>query len=417
EKPYALDDDSIGKLLLKLAEAGLLAAGPKDEPSATPEPGQEAREDGEAGRDAADSAEPETEIQFTASDDCMEHLEALRAEVARRSPTLPEDLPSLLLLADANLHPAGFSSDEIMRALESPPAMLSRAEGIERYRGLMDAHWIFAVDRPREPTEWFPAPSTWALSEEIARRLSARADEMREGLATGIATSLGLSEESHLRAALRKLDRRMFVGDDFAHLAYRDRPVPIWTDRDQDLTVTTSSPGVCALIAHALDLAVGDRVLVCGVKGGFTAALCAHTVGPRGRVICLEDRPEVAEYARATIERAGLSRRVEIRLVRDVTVGLVVQEPWDAVVVNGKIPKVPRPIIRQMREGGRLLLFLQNVEDNAQTAYLVRKNGSAVENKALATFSFTPIYGEFGFDPPNWQENLNLVGQESHEVF
>ncbi|MFZ9916192.1 MAG: hypothetical protein ACO3IB_12795, partial [Phycisphaerales bacterium] len=145
DKPYSLDDDSIGKLLLKLAEAGLLAAGPKDEPSATPEPGQEAREDGEAGRDAADSAEPETEIQFTASDDCMEHLEALRAEVARRSPTLPEDLPSLLLLADANLHPAGFSSDEIMRALESPPAMLSRAEGIERYRGLMDAHWIFAV--------------------------------------------------------------------------------------------------------------------------------------------------------------------------------------------------------------------------------------------------------------------------------
>ncbi len=417
EKPYSLNEEAVGTLLKKLAEADLLAVEPEEKAATEAATDEGARSVDAAEEGEAEASDAEAPFGIAASNACMSHLESLRQEVARRSPPLPDDLPSLLLLADANRSPAGFSSDEIMRALESPPGRLTRAQGLERYRALMDAHWIFACDREREATEWFPAPSAWALSQEILRRLDGRAAEMRESLALGIAASLGLGAESHLHTALQRLDRRMFVSDDFAHLAYRDRPVPIWVDTDRGFAVTTSSPGVCALIAHALELSLGDRVLVCGVKGGFTAALCAHAVGPRGRVICLDDRPEVVDIARAAIERAGLSRRVEIRLVRDVTVGLELQEPWDAVVVNGKIPKVPRPIIRQMREGGRLLLFIQNVEDNAQTAYLVRKNGSAVENKAMSTFLFTPIYGEYGFDPPNWQENLNLVGQEGHDVF
>jgi hypothetical protein len=44
-------------------------------------------------------------------------------------------------------------------------------------------------------------------------------------------------------------------------------------------------------------------------------------------------------------------------------------------------------------------------------------DGKAIQNKALSSFSFTPIYGEFGYDPPNWQENLELVGASSHEIF
>ncbi len=425
DAPYELDDDALGTALLKLVEAGLVALEPDDAPAAdgsSADPGaapavDEAPGSSDTGSDPANEPDDDRPPGLAATDACMQRVDALRAEVARRSPPLPDDLPSLLLLADANRHPAGIGADDIMHALEAPPACLARQDGLVRYRALMDAHWIFACEREREAAEWFPSPAAWAREPEILLRLDDRLGEMRRGLADGIAASLGLVDGAELRNALDALDRRLFIPDAHAHLAYRERPVPIWTDEGAGFTVTTSSPGVCALIAHALELAIGDRVLVCGVKGGVTAALCAHVVGPRGRVICLEDRPEVAEIARASIERAGLSRRVEIRLVRDVTVGLDLQEPWDAVVVNGKIPKVPRPIIRQMREGGRLLLFLQNVEDHAQTAYLIRKNGNAVENRAMSTFSFTPIYGEYGFDPPNWQENLDLVGQEGHDVF
>jgi|GEM_PF-3538142 len=438
ENPFKLDAAAIAETLVSLATIDLLAVEDADEGSAddanSPSPVE--RHDGSSVEHSAESTVPPSssdtqpadtnadveskddhEIQIAAADRCMQHIEALRAEVARRAPQLPTDTPALLLLADANRQPAGFDSQLIMQALEDPPACLARSEGVDRYRALMDAYWLFAVERDGHDPEWFPSPATWAHEQQLLQLLSDRGSEIRPALADGISNHLDFAAESPLRAALHAIDRAHFIPPAHRVHAYRNRPVPIWHDVERGSFITTSSPAVCAMIASTLELSLGDRVLVCGVKGGFTASLCAHLVGPRGRVVCLEDRAEIVEFARDAIDRTGFSRRIDIRLVRDVTLGLDDQEPWDAVVVNGKIPKVPRPIIRQMRDGGRMLLFLQNVEDNAQTAYLVRKNGAAVEHKAMSTFSFTPLYGEYGFDPPNWQDNLNLVGQEGHEVF
>ena len=156
-------------------------------------------------------------------------------------------------------------------------------------------------------------------------------------LVDGNADALELPAASALRKALKEVDRALFVPDSHRRLAYRNRPAPIAFDAEGDSSTTTSSPNVCALVVHQLAVEPGNRVLVCGVKAGFTAALCAHIVGPKGRVICLETNPLVVEHARASIKRAGFERRVEVRLVKDVTVGLPDQEPWDAVVVNGAI--------------------------------------------------------------------------------
>lgn len=442
QPPYGLEVSAQTDILVRLAELGLLDVSEEQVEGKPPESDSEdgsAREPVAQADSSRSDEESESEgpvgavsestdeapsdessdapLLLAATDRCMDFAGLLTAEIRRRDPGLPTDLPALLLLADANRAPAGLEAGDIRNALEEPPSALSSTDGLARYRELMNEHWIFACDRPETPTEWFPAPRCWAHRDSIEAALAGRQSEMRERLAAALSDSLGLAEECPIRVALAAIDRAHFVPEDWRHAAYRNRPVPIWSSERDSFSVTTSSPGVCALIASTLEVAPGDRVLVCGVKGGFTAALCAHAVGPRGRVVCLEDRAEVVELARASIDRAGLGRRIEIRLVRDVTVGIEDHEPWDAVVVNGKIPKVPRPIIRQMREGGRMLLFVQNVDDHAQTAYLVRKNGSAVENRAMSTFLFTPIYGEFGFDHPNWTENLSLVGQEGHDVF
>jgi protein-L-isoaspartate(D-aspartate) O-methyltransferase len=401
DRPYSLAGDQHIELIANLIERELVSIPP--EHGETP-PISEPEGDGST-------------IQYGASDQCMQYVAELAAEIRRRSPDIPTELPILLLLFEANRSPDGFGSGEIRSAFEDPPGNLTHTEGLARYRQLMEAHWIFACDRPQMETEWFPAPRCWAHRESIETAVEARRSEMRERLAKGIADSLSLPNDSALRSALHAIDRAAFIPEPYQSIAYRNQPAPIWRSECGSVSVTTSSPAVCALIASTLELRLGDRVLVCGVKGGFTAALCASAVGPRGRVVCLEDRAEVVEHARTAIERVGLSRRIEIRLVRDVTIGLEDQEPWDAVVLNGKVPKVPRPIIRQMRDGGRMLLFLQNIDDHAQTAYLIRKNGAAVENQSMSTFIFTPIYGEFGFDPPNWTENLTLVGQEGHDVF
>ncbi len=423
EAPFHLDAEAFDREMLALLRNGWIRwkkpKGKKDsdpaetdeEVGGTSEP--QARQKGTAS--PSKSVHIDEEILVTKS--ALTLADELRREIQKREPDVPDDLASLVLLSDLVRSPDGLELDDVQRALEDPPSSLTDKEAPKTYWRLMKSHWIFLTERKGSEDLWFPSPRAWAHAQRIDEALAARESELRERLAVGNADALKLPRSSPLRKALHEIDRSQFVPADYRRLAYRNRPCPIAFDENGDSATTTSSPNVCAMVAHTLEVAPADRVLICGVKGGFTAALCAHVAGPKGRVVCLETNPRIAEYARASIERAGFSRRVEVRLVKDVTVGLEDQEPWDAVVVNGKIPKVPRPIIRQMIDGGRMLIFLQDGESTAQTAYLIRKNGKAVDNQELSSFSFTPIFGEFGYDPPNWTEDLHLVGQQAHDVF
>lgn len=396
EPPYSLEQDAARSLLASLCESGLLEG--KEELSGEPD------------------APPPGLWTYRAAPALSESTEVLLAEIRLRHPEHPPELPAIMLLADAARNPAGFDRELINRTLDEPPASLNGKDAGTLYHRLVKESWIHAVIMGDDGIKLFPSPKSWAHLDTMDRFLAESAPEMRRLLVEGIISSLEITPESPLAAALAEVDRAYFMPKGMESQAYRNRPVAIST-REDGSTATTSSPNVCAVIVQSLEIARGNRVLVCGVKGGFTAALCAHIVGPKGRVTCLETDPAVLRHARESVDRAGLGRRIDIRLVKDVTIGLEDQEPWDAVVVNGKIPKVPRPLVRQMADGGRLLIFLQDGEGGAQTAYLIRKNDKAIENKALSSFVFTPIFGEFGFDPPNWQDDLNLLESATHEVF
>ena len=420
EAPYQLDGPAFDREMDALAAAGWIEWKKPEQSSKDAEESESEPDDEE---ETEDAAKPETTPsahaaeEVRATDALMEQLHALRAELRQRQPNLPTELGSLVLLSDIVRSPDGLDLEDLQRALEEPPCSLSEQEAFRTYRRMVKGHWVLDAQGGNRDDLWYPSPFTWAHVDAIDAALQSREAEMRSRIVEGNADALELPAASALRKALKEVDRALFVPDSHRRLAYRNRPAPIAFDAEGDSSTTTSSPNVCALVVHQLAVEPGNRVLVCGVKAGFTAALCAHIVGPKGRVICLETNPLIVEHARASIKRAGFERRVEVRLVKDVTVGLPDQEPWDAVVVNGKIPKVPRPIIRQMAEGGRMLIFLQDGDSTAQTAFLIRKNGKAVDNKELSSFLFTPIYGEYGYDPPNWPDDLHLVGQEEHDVF
>jgi protein-L-isoaspartate O-methyltransferase len=395
EEPYEMSSDRIDRCIAGLVERGLVG-----------------RKGGDAGDGTAD------EPRYWASDACMAAAESIRHELRARHPVPPDELAAQVLLFDAIRSPEGFDRDLLQACLEEPPGALTADDAAKLYRRMMRDAWIFATKRPDNPLEWFPAPKAWAWRDGIAQALESRLPEMRARLVQGVAAQLQIAEGSPLHRALEAVDRAHFVPEPWRLLAYRKRPIPVALREDGTGRTNTSSPDVCAIIAQTLELKQGDQVLICGVKGGYTAALCAHVVGPSGRVECLEDDPAVAEHARQALARAGFDdRRARIHLVRDVTVGRESQQQWDAAVVNGKVPKVPRAILKQMAAGGRLLIFLQEGDDRGQTAYLIKMDGKAIRNQALSSFLFTPIFGEFGFDPPNWQENLELVGATSIDVF
>ena len=369
--PFELTEEAADELLAKLVERGWLVR--------LTEEGEQTRKIG-------------------ASDAAMAQLDAVRSALRSKRSDWPRDMGSTLLLWDALNDAGGFERETIKRCLEEPPVSLSGNAATTVYERLRDEFWIYALDREEEAPHWFPSPYLWACKEEVEAAVVALQPELRTKLAKTIADDLELPEQDALRAALQQLDRANFVGDDDKLNAYRNRPSAICYD-GTDFRTTTSSPNVCATIVTSLAIKPSDRVLVCGAKGGYTASLAALVAGPKGRVVALETDELIATHARRSFERSGLdSTRAQVVLVDDVTIGYEQLGPWDAVVVNGNIPKIPYSIIEQMNDGGRMLIFLHDQQENAQRAIVIRKNEDVVQNEALSTFIFTPIYGRNGWD-------------------
>lgn len=239
------------------------------------------------------------------------------------------------------------------------------------------------------------SPWAWCLREEVRTRAEAAQPAMRKMLLDYLKATLELEEGCSLQRALEGIDRADFIPRESQSLAYRNIPVGILE------AMTTSQPFVLAHILHALAPQKGDRVLLCGAKSGILATLAAHMVGAGGHVHCVESREDVVEYARSSIKKyPQLKGRIQVHHRSDVTIGDEEYGPWDAVIVNGGLAKIPRDILTQMSDTGRLLFFLHAPQQDSQVCYLVRKNEDVLDQENLSNFVFTPMYGRYGWDDP-----------------
>lgn len=251
-------------------------------------------------------------------------------------------------------------------------------------------------------------PTSWAHREEIRERFAAVQPELREGLHQHFIRGLELEADAPLARAWGRIDRAHFIPEEYRLRAYEAMPLPILED------MTTSQPNVVGHICKAVGPQPGDRVLICGAKSGDLAVVAAELVGRDGRVIVLDSRQDVCDYARARIDGfSDLRGRVEVHCVEDVTLGDEQRGPWDAVVVNGALAKIPQDILTQTSDHGRLLFFMHSLDHGSQRCFVVRKNQDVLQPEALGSFSFTPIYGKWGWDNV---ERLDAMYREAREA-
>jgi len=109
-------------------------------------------------------------------------------------------------------------------------------------------------------------------------------------------------------------------------------------------------PRVQARLVQDAAIQATDKVLEIGTGSGFMAALMSHQAQ---RVISLEINPEIAELARANLQRAGI-HNVEVRLA-DATKGTPADAPFDVIVLGGSVAEVPQSLLNLLKVGGRLV--------------------------------------------------------------
>ena len=189
-------------------------------------------------------------------------------------------------------------------------------------------------------------------------------------------------------AAMRQVPRHLFVEPALAERAYEDTPLPIGERQ------TISQPYMVALMSEALELAPGARVLEVGTGSGYQAAVLAEM---GARVVSLERIPRLAEHAAQVLQALGYGEQVRVE-GGDGTLGWPPGAPYDAIVVTAGAPRIPRPLVEQLAEHGRLVLPMG--EDDLQTLVRLRREPAGLVEEYLGECRFVKLLGSFGWEEP-----------------
>ena len=189
-------------------------------------------------------------------------------------------------------------------------------------------------------------------------------------------------------AAMAAVPRHEFVSEDVRAHAYDDLPLPIGAGQ------TISQPYIVAAMTAALHLQLGDKVLEIGTGCGYHAAVLSRLAK---EVFTIERRPELASSASATLARLGYSN-AHVHC-GDGTLGLPELAPFDAILVAAAAPAVPKPLLAQLAEGGRIILPVGDAEH--QELQLVEKRGDTFPTKMLEGCRFVPLLGYHGWQEPS----------------
>lgn len=192
----------------------------------------------------------------------------------------------------------------------------------------------------------------------------------------------GIRHEGVLQA-MREVPRHEFVPAECRADAYDDRPLPIGQGQ------TISQPYMVAAMTAALDPGDGDQVLEVGTGSGYQAAVLARLVGS---VRTIEWVPELADRARATFERLGVTN-VEVS-TGDGSLGIP-GEQFDGIIVTAGAPEVPPALVEQLANGGRIVMPCGTRYHQVLT--VIQRNNHSFQEEQRDGCVFVPLQGESGW--------------------
>lgn len=185
-------------------------------------------------------------------------------------------------------------------------------------------------------------------------------------------------EDPEVLMVLELVPRHLFVPDEYRDLAYEDRPLPIGYGQ------TISQPYIVALMTQELGVKKGDKVLEIGTGSGYQAAILAQ-LGLE--VYSIEIIPELAKAAEERLKKLGYQVHVK---QGDGYLGWPEHAPYDAIIVTAAPDHVPRALVEQLKDGGRLVIPV-GPPGGYQTLWRFVKRGDELDAHDLGGVAFVPM--------------------------
>ena len=185
-----------------------------------------------------------------------------------------------------------------------------------------------------------------------------------------------------VKEAMLKVPRHLFVGSKNIEAAYSDSALPIKENQ------TISQPYVVALMTTVAELSSTDKVLEVGTGSGYQAAVLGEIVR---EVYSIEIIETLARESNELLNKLGY-KNIHVKH-GDGYQGWKEAAPFDAILITAAAPKIPEPLLDQLKMEGRLVMPLGKSRAPQELIALTKtKNG--LKKRVVEIVAFVPMTGE-----------------------
>ncbi len=220
------------------------------------------------------------------------------------------------------------------------------------------------------------SPSKPILTDEMAMQRHRMVERLRDHYKI---------RDERVLDVMSQLPRHRFVPEAIMSQAYNDNALPISAGQ------TISQPYIVARMTELLELQGTEKVLEIGAGSGYQTAVLASLAR---KVFSIERLLALADEADRRLRSLGF-RNYSLK-VDDGTEGWSVYSPYDAMLVAAGGPKIPEPLVSQLKIGGKLVI---PIGDDQQKQVLIRvtRTEDGFEKENFGPCAFVPLIGSYGW--------------------
>uniref|UniRef100_A0A7C4U8Q7 Protein-L-isoaspartate O-methyltransferase n=1 Tax=candidate division WOR-3 bacterium TaxID=2052148 RepID=A0A7C4U8Q7_UNCW3 len=186
----------------------------------------------------------------------------------------------------------------------------------------------------------------------------------------------GIKDSSVINAML-KVERHLFVPEEYKPYAYEDTPLPIGYGQ------TISQPYIVALMTELLNLKKEDKVLEIGTGSGYQAAILSLLADS---VFTIEIVEGLAKSAEVRLKKLGY-KNVFVKC-GDGYKGWKEHSPYDKIIVTCAPEEIPQELLKQLKINGIMVL---PVGDIYQELKVVKKTEKGIITEDIIPVRFVPM--------------------------
>ncbi len=195
----------------------------------------------------------------------------------------------------------------------------------------------------------------------------------------------GIRDEKVLEA-MRSIPRHFFVTEALRGRAYDDNALPI------NFNQTISQPFIVARMSELLEVDKQSRVLEIGAGSGYQTAILSRLAS---QVYSIERIGELAREAQSRIRELGIYNATVKAF--DGTLGWSAHGPYEAILVAAGGPRIPNPLIAQLKVGGRLVIPIGETRESQRLVRVI-KTETGQKNEEHGSCQFVPLIGQHGWE-------------------